>query len=189
MRKEYQPALSALKKAIALNDGDLGACFELGSCYERQKKLDSAAIQFRKLLRLDPNDAVTANYLGYMWADAGVNLDSAQLLIQKALALDTGNGAYLDSYAWVLYKKGDIAGAHRYMKMALDKFSDDPVLFLHWGDILLKGGNATDALRAYRRCLEFPPEKLEPENRAEVEAKIRGLEAPAPSKTGQGEGK
>ncbi|MDD5674136.1 MAG: tetratricopeptide repeat protein, partial [Chitinivibrionales bacterium] len=171
MRKEYALALPPLTRAITLNDTDATAFFELGLSYERLKKIDSAAIMFGKVLRLQPDDAVAANYLGYMWADAGVYLDSAQILIQSALKKDSGNGAYLDSYAWVLFKRGDIAGAYRYMKTALDIFSDDPVLFLHWGEILQKKGDRQGALRAFHRCLEMGSE-----DSAAVQQKIHDLE-------------
>jgi len=44
------------------------------------------------------------NYLGYMWAERGVNLPKARELIEKAVKLEPKNAAYLDSLAWVIYK-------------------------------------------------------------------------------------
>ena len=44
----------------------------------------------------------TLNYYGYMLADRGVRLDEAADMLQRALAEDPDNAAYLDSMGWSL---------------------------------------------------------------------------------------
>lgn len=170
-RNDYVSAVDVLKKAIVIDSADVRAWFELGSALERLNRTDSAAMAFKKVLSLQPHDAVAANYLGYMWAEKGLNLDSAQILIEQALDIDPGNGAYLDSYAWVLYRRGEYERAYEFMKMALEHIENDPVVLEHFGDILERLDRPDAALEAYRRAQEF-----EPVDGKRIAEKIRVLE-------------
>ena len=51
---------------------------------------------------MSPDFSEAMNYLGYMWAERGVNLSRAKELIDKAVKLEPKNAAYPDSLAWVL---------------------------------------------------------------------------------------
>jgi len=160
MREKYDEAVSALKKATEIDPGDYFSWFEIGSILEKRKRVDEAATAFRHVLRIHPGDAQAANYLGYMWAEAGIKLDSAKTLIEVALEKDPNNGAYLDSYAWVFYKMGDYQKALRYMKKALDQENvrGDPVPYEHIGDIYFKLNDYKAAEEAYKRSLELKTE-------------------------------
>jgi len=152
-------AVAAFQKAVAADSSDYFSWFELGSTFERMKRVDEAADAFRRALRARPKDAQASNYLGYMWAEAGVMLDSARQLIEDALEKDPKNGAYLDSYAWVYYQLGDYEKAHRYMKEAFAHADDDPVMYEHLGDILFKLNDYRSAEAAYRRSLDLKSEE------------------------------
>jgi tetratricopeptide (TPR) repeat protein len=160
IREKYDEAVAALRKATELDSGDYFSWFEIGSILEKQKRIDEAAVAFRHVLRIRPGDAQAANYLGYMWAEAGVMLDSARMLIEIALEKDPNNGAYLDSYAWVFYRMGDYEKALHYMNRALEQegVRGDPVPYEHIGDIYFKLGNYKAAEGAYRRSLELKTE-------------------------------
>ena len=175
-KNEYDRAVGALKKAISLDSTDALAWFELGSSLERTKNRDKAELAFKRVLALKPADPQAANYLGYMWAEAGVKLDSAEGLLKMALSQDSLNGAFLDSYAWIFFKKGDIDSALAYIVRALHTITDDPVVFIHYGDILAKKGDAAGALAAYKKGLGVASEKSAPEDVADLKNKIKALE-------------
>jgi Flp pilus assembly protein TadD len=175
-KNEYDRAVGALKKAISLDSTDALAWFELGSSLERTKNRDKAELAFKRVLELKPTDPQAANYLGYMWAEAGVKLDSAEGLLKMALSQDSLNGAFLDSYAWIFFKKGDIDSALAYIVKALRTITDDPVVFIHYGDILAKKGDAAGALAAYKKGLGVASEKSAPEDVADLKNKIKALE-------------
>jgi len=63
---------------------------------------------FRQALELDPNSAMTMNYLGYMLADKGTRVTEALKLIRKAVELEPMNGAYLDSLRLGLLQAGAV---------------------------------------------------------------------------------
>jgi len=173
MRKEYTTAIPFFKKALGLDSLDAFTWFELGSALERTRDINAAAITFRRVLAIKPGDGEASNYLGYMWADQGMKLDSARSLVESALAHDSANGAYLDSYAWVFYKLGMIDSAQVYMQKALQQINNDAVVYSHYGDILLKKGRERDALDAYKKSFGIDAQSEEGEN---VKEKIKMLE-------------
>jgi tetratricopeptide (TPR) repeat protein len=183
VRKEFSLSLPLLKKAIGLDSSDTFAWFEFGSALERSGDFDKAASAFRRVLALRPGDAAAANYLGYMWIDKGIKLDSARKLIELALSKDSANGAYLDSYAWVLYKQGNVDSAYACILKAIAQINDDGTVYSHLGDILQKKGDRKAALGAYKKSLAVDPES---EDAKDVKEKIRLLEgkvaAPVPER-------
>jgi tetratricopeptide (TPR) repeat protein len=94
------------------------------------------------MLLADSNNAPANNYLGYFYADRGVNLDLAVRLVSQALSVEPLNGAYLDSLGWALFKKAK-AGDSLSMEDILRKLQraaeldhkesggDDPVILDH----------------------------------------------------------
>jgi len=78
--------------------------FMRGELAERQKHYDQAEQSFNQALALDPENANTLNYLGYMWADRGEKLPEALKMIRKAVDIEPMNGAYRDSLGWVYFK-------------------------------------------------------------------------------------
>jgi tetratricopeptide (TPR) repeat protein len=127
--------------------------------------------QLKLILDGDPNDASACNDLGYLWADQGKNLPEAERLIRKALDLDRrqrsegpnvqldadrDNAAYVDSLAWVLFRRGQIAEARRELDRAikLPGGGDDPVMWDHLGDVCFRQGDETAARAAWKKALE-----------------------------------
>ncbi|MCD4749669.1 MAG: tetratricopeptide repeat protein [Thermoanaerobaculales bacterium] len=118
--------------------GDRRLIFARASALERLGRFDEAAEQFSLLLEMNPNDIDAANYLGYMWADRNENLDQALVLVQRAVAADPENPAFLDSLGWVQYRLGQLGHAERWLRraVALGGAADGTVL-AHLGEVLL----------------------------------------------------
>ncbi len=172
LRKEYGAARPALSRAVALDSADASAWFDLGSCCERTNDIPHAAAAFKRVLKLQPADPAASNYLGYMWADRGMKLDSAKILLESALAREPDNGAYLDSYGWILYRMGNTEKAFQYIGKALARIHNDPEVFEHLGDIQERRNDARSARRAYEKCLEYNPDDQD-----RVRRKILRMEA------------
>ena len=77
--------------------------FMRGAMFERQKKVEPAEAEFRKVLASNPEHAGALNYLGYMLVDHKLRVEEATQMIKKALDGDPENGAYLDSLGWAYY--------------------------------------------------------------------------------------
>lgn len=153
----YNEAIGYFDRVLLSDPRNTNALFNLGSACERQGRFEDAEKAFRRLLSIDPDSPQALNYLGYMWADKGINLDQAQKMIARALKADPENGAYLDSYAWVLYKKGKYKEALRYQEKAMQYSREDAVLFDHMGDIKAALKNKEAAREYWRRALDLDP--------------------------------
>jgi tetratricopeptide (TPR) repeat protein len=56
-------------------------------------------------------------------------------MIERALEKDPENGAYVDSYGWVLYREGELAAAREHLERAVRLTDGDPVVREHLGDV------------------------------------------------------
>lgn len=106
--------------------------FWYGSACERSGRWDEGERYLTRYLAANPESATALNYLAYMWAERGVNLEQAGSYIAKALVLEPENGAYLDTLGWVQYLQGDYPNAVKTLKKALQKLGDDPTIVEHY---------------------------------------------------------
>ena len=174
--RQYAEALTVfeetLREAPASKPGLPNAGFYLayGMAAEQAGEIDRAARLLKKSIELAPNDSAQAcNYLGYMWADRGICLAEAGELIQRALAQEPKNGAYLDSLGWYFYKSGNWPQAIASLLKAVAALpAADPVVYEHLGDAYAASGEPAKALEAWQKALA-----LDPENKA-LSGKIAG---------------
>src|SRR5207245_7624453 len=75
--EQYAPAIAMIQEALKKTPDEMDLQFELGSAYERSGDTKSAERTFLGILEKHPDHAATLNYLGYMWAEGGVNLERA----------------------------------------------------------------------------------------------------------------
>jgi tetratricopeptide (TPR) repeat protein len=112
-----------------------GVSLELGGCRERAGNVDGAVSAGRDALKIAPDWPPALNFLGYVLADHDRELPEARKLIERALEKDPENGAYVDSYGWVLYRQGDLPGARTHLERAVRLTDGDPVVREHLGDV------------------------------------------------------
>lgn len=128
--------------------------FQLGSVNERLGDYDKSEKYFKLNIKLDPNDSAAMNYLGYMWADKGKNLEEAEKLIKKALKLDPTNSAYLDSLGWVYYKMEDYPKARYFLERAVREGVENAEVFDHLGDVYYKLEMYQEAIESWKKSLK-----------------------------------
>ena len=129
----HNPALAVKSLEDGLNDYpvSLDLHLSLAFIYDKQKDFNNCERILKKALEIDPKSAVTLNFLGYLYADYNKKLDEAEKLIDQALEIDPDNYAYLDSKAWVLYRKGNYKEAMTYIQKALSFDNEDEELLEH----------------------------------------------------------
>jgi len=150
---EMAKAVDAADKLSESKDEKESISFMRGAMYEKMKKFDAAEVEFKKVLELNPKNSSALNYLGYMLADRNVRLQDALTYIKQAVELEPTNGAYLDSLGWAYYRAGDLAKAEEYLKLAIARFSKDPTVHDHLGDVYFKQGNLKDAITHWQHSL------------------------------------
>jgi tetratricopeptide (TPR) repeat protein len=132
------------------------------------------------MLLEDENDAGVNNDLGYLYADQGKNLEKAEKMILKAVRSDPENAAYLDSLAWVLYKRGKFQEALVQMEKSLEKSqskanASDATLWDHLGDIHEQLKNTEKAITAWKKALESAKAESHPDTKliGRIEDKLK----------------
>jgi len=150
--------------------------FMRGELAERQKHYDQAEQYFNQALALDPENANTLNYLGYMWADRGEKLPEALKMIRKAVDIEPMNGAYRDSLGWVYFKMGEYELAEDNLRQAVNRDQTDPTVHMHLGDLYEKTGRIRLAAAQWQLSMdEFAkssPADIEPSDVAKVQKKL-----------------
>lgn len=164
-RGELEKAEGAYRKVLATDPKNPTVLFNLGVVLDKRKDSDGAVAMMLKAIEADPDYAEAYNYVGYTWAERGVKLSEAQRMLERALRLDPENPYYLDSYAWVLYRKGFHQSAWAQMEKALARLKDprpeDAVLFDHAARIRWKLKDRAGARSFWEKALELDPKNAE----------------------------
>ncbi len=168
--EEFYKAEKVLEKAIKIDPKNVELHFRLGVIYDKWDKKEAAIESMKTVISLEPHNANALNYVGYIYAELGINLDEAERLIKEALKHSPDDGYITDSLGWVYYRKGRYKDALKLLKRAVDLAPDDPVILEHLGDVYLKMTNKKKALMFYERSL-LKREK----DKADIEKKIQDL--------------
>ena len=177
--RRWKDAEDAFTKAGALTTKKEDRTYLLflrGELAERQKHYEPAEQFFRQALDLDPANAMTLNYLGYMLADKGTRLPEALKLIRKAVELEPMNGAYLDSLGWVYFKMGEYELAEENLRQAVERDRTDPTVHDHLGELYEKTGRIRLAAAQWELSLaeyaKSAAADVEPGDVAKVQSKL-----------------
>ena len=160
--KQFDQAASALEEGLNVSPTDTDLRFNLGAAYDKLNRFSDVVREMEAVLTHDPDHADALNYLGYSYADRGINGQEAVELTQRAVALKPNNGYYIDSLGWALFKVGRVDEARQTIQRAADLVKDDPVIFEHLGEIYLTQDHHEQAKDAWIRSLTLDPknEKL-----------------------------
>lgn len=160
--KQFVQAASAFEEGLTVFPTDTELRFNLGAAYDKLNRFSDVVRAMEAVLTHDPDHADALNYLGYSYADRGINGQKAVKLTQRAVALKPDNGYYIDSLGWALFKVGRVDEALHAIQRAADLVKDDPVIFEHLGEIYLTHDHHDQAKDAWIRSLTLDPknEKL-----------------------------
>jgi tetratricopeptide (TPR) repeat protein len=152
------------REAFELLDASLAAqpeqpelLYESALLAEKLGRHDVLETNLRKLIRIKPDHAHAYNALGYSFAERNQRLAEAEQLITKALHLSPDDPFIIDSMGWVLYRKGDNAGALTHLQRA---FSIRPVpeIAAHLGEVLWVIGRRDEAKKTWQDAAKAHPD-------------------------------
>lgn len=128
--------------------------YSYGAAAEQAGLISQAVDLLKKSIELAPNNSSEAyNFLGYMWVERGENLDEAGEMIKKAMASEPDNGAFMDSFGWYYFKKGDFEKALQELLKAAETIKpEDAVVFEHVGDTYQQLGKTALALQYWQKA-------------------------------------
>jgi Flp pilus assembly protein TadD len=169
----YQDAIDVYSSGIATigepNESHWRVFYFRGIAYERAKRWAEAEADFRKALKLAPEQPQVLNYLGYSLADQGLKLDEAVGMIQKAVELSPDDGYIVDSLGWVYYRMGRFDDAVTELERAVELTPQDPIINDHLGDAYWRVGRKLEAMFQWSHARDLDPE---PEDLARIVDKL-----------------
>lgn len=147
-------AVTVLEAAARTFPRDTQTTFALADMYNDVDRLPDAQRTLQQLIDSDPANAEALNYLGYMLANRGQQLDEAIRLVRRALDRDPDNPAYLDSLGWAHFRRGDLDEAEKYLRPAASGLPNNSVVQDHLGDVYARRGRWEEAIAAWERALK-----------------------------------
>jgi predicted Zn-dependent protease len=141
-------AIGILEAAVQKDPSHVAASLDLAHALLSAGRVGDAKVQYRRVLKIQPNNPNALNDLSYLMADSGENLDEALVLAQRGAQFATEpslKSSLSDTLGWIYLKK------HMY-DMALQRFqslvSNNPgsmTFRYHLGTTLYQMGNKTKA--------------------------------------------
>jgi tetratricopeptide (TPR) repeat protein len=171
-------AIALLEQVAKESPRDTGTLFALADVYADAGRNGDAERVLRQVIAAEPGNANALNYLGYMLAVRGDQLDEAIDLVQRALKSEPDNGAYLDSLGWAYFRRGDLDQAEKYLVAAAKQLPENSEVQDHLGDLFARRGRLADAITAWTRALEGDGQDVD---RAAIEKKISGAKGKMPN--------
>lgn len=162
-----------------------------GMAYERTKAWDKAEKDLKAALGYRPNHPYLLNYLGYGWADQGLNLDESLTLIKQAVELRPTDGYIIDSLGWVYYMMGRYEEAIPPLERAVALMPHDTTMNDHLGDAYWQTGRRLEARFQWERArnhIDDTAEDNDPAYAQNLRLKLRyGLNIPEEARAAMGD--
>jgi tetratricopeptide (TPR) repeat protein len=148
-------AMSTLQAGIAAASSPEALQVELAGMFEQAGKPEDAMQLYSAVLAKNPHADIAANNLAMLLITHNhdkVSLDRAADLAQRFST--SSNPDFLDTYGWVLYKRGDSAAAVQALQSALAKTPDSPASLYHLGMAQASAGQDEAARDSLSRSLK-----------------------------------
>jgi len=149
----YDLAIPDFRKAIRLNPGFWNAYANLGWCFLRTNRVDSALAYLEWANGMSPNGSRVNYRLGAAYLLAG-DYKEAEFRLLKALQLDSDDQEALAGLVTLYQKTGRTEEMLRYLTR-LSRLKNSAPEYTAWlGDYYLQDGRYEEAAAAYRRAVD-----------------------------------
>jgi len=144
---QFRKALDLQPKSAPLNTFVGNLCLE-------KNDLETARQYYARALEADPNFAVANANMAWVDAQEGRDLDVALGMAQKAKSLMPEVSSITDTLAWVMYKRGNYAGAIPLLQDCLRKHPDSAQYHFHLGLALMALGKKESSKTQLQAALQ-----------------------------------
>ena len=131
----------------------------MGDVYHTKQQMAEAYAAYDSSLVYNPSNIGALNNYAYYLSVERRDLDKAEEMSYKTVKAEPNNSTYLDTYAWILFEKGNYAEARIYIDNALKNDGEkSDVIVVHCGDIYFMTGDVEGALKYWKKALEMGSE-------------------------------
>jgi tetratricopeptide (TPR) repeat protein len=164
--KLYQVAEEELRKAKILAGNDTVKQVQVltmdADLLYRTKEYSKSFETFEQALKISKGDIIVLNNYAYYLAEQGKDLKEAERMIKMVVSKEKNNTTYLDTYAWVLYKRGRFKEAQKIMEMVINMGNkQDAEWFEHLGYIMKAMKNCNKAVEYWKLAFKLDNHKTE----------------------------
>lgn len=163
--KQYDKAIEvyrlALEKVDTLNVELMSNLVSgLGDVYFSKGDTIKAFAQYEMAIDYNSGNVMAMNNYAYFLAESNRDLDKAEHMSALTVKYEPENPTYLDTYAWIFFKKGEYSLALTYIRSAINysEGEESAELLEHYGDILFMNGFHEEAIPQWERAFELNPE-------------------------------
>lgn len=130
--------------------------YYIAETYSNEEQFSKAETYFDKALKYNAQNLTILNNYSYYLAKRGINLQKALELNIKCLNIEPENPSFLDTRAWIYYQQNKYNEAKSFAQRAI-YFSNatNPIILEHYGDILFKLGEKTEAIKQWKKALSL----------------------------------
>lgn len=136
-----------------------------GDAYHKLNMHQQSDSVYEIVLHKDAENTFVLNNYSYFLAERGEKLERALELSTKLIELAPKNPVYLDTHAWVLFKRQEYQIALDYIDKAINIDKTNAVYFDHKGDILYYLDQIENAVESWTKSLEFGNDTEEIQNK------------------------
>ena len=151
LKKSAELYLQAAEEGYAPAQAALAFSYTLGLGIEQ----DKSKAEYWNQEAATGGNLMAMNNLAYEWIDSNRNLDKAMDLIKEVLYYVPDEPAYLDTYAWGLFKMGRYQDAIKPACTAVLNEPGSPEIRFHLGDILWRNGLKEQAILQWQTALDL----------------------------------
>ena len=131
----------------------------MGDVYHSNQQMTEAYAAYDKALEYNPDNIAALNNYAYYLSVERRDLDKAEEMSYKTVKAEPNNSTHLDTYAWILFEKGNYAEARIYIDNAMKNGGESSsVIVEHCGDICFMNGDAEEALKHWMKAEELGSE-------------------------------
>lgn len=148
----------ALKHVTAESNKEVVSDFHamMGDMYYQKKQMEQAYAAYDSALVYNPSNITALNNYAYYLSLERRDLDKAEEMSYKTVKAEPNNATFLDTYAWILFEKGNYEQARIYIDNALKSEEEKSSEVLeHCGDIYFMTGDVESAVRYWQQSLEM----------------------------------
>ncbi len=132
----------------------------LGDVHYEMKDAKQAFGYYEAALSLNEHNVLVLNNYAYYLSEEDTLLNKAENMSAKCIELEPGNPTYLDTYAWILYKRNNNILAKFYMEKAIhNSVIKSDVLLDHYADILYANDDKIKAEEYWKMAIEAGGDK------------------------------
>jgi tetratricopeptide (TPR) repeat protein len=158
MKKDrLEEAMEILRQGLTMTPEDTSLLYQLAIVQDRRGQFDKAVEVLLQIIKIDSNHYDALNYLGYSWAERGINLERSLDLVKKALEIKPDAAYIIDSLGWVYYQMERYEEALEHLLKAGKEMEGDPTVLEHIGDTYDKLGKVDLAAEFWSLALEADP--------------------------------